>query len=235
MVKRVSRFGVDQKVLMALGLTTEHVVETACGAMMQEVAARSFYALQTRAQHAGFQLSIASSFRSYERQLAIFNAKWRGERPVLDDDNIRLAREDYSDEAWLHRILRFSALPGTSRHHWGTDVDVFDPSLIPPGKSLALTPSEYRNGGRFSELSLWLDELIANNDCEGFYRPYDRDRGGVSEEPWHLSYAPIASKFRAAQAANSLRDLWLRETSLRPHAHAVLIDQLDELMERYVV
>ena len=117
MVRRVSRFGVNQKVLMAFGLTTEHVVETACGAMMQEDAARSFYALQTRAQHAGFQLSIASSFRYYERQLAIFNAKWRGERQVLDDKNLRLLREDYSDEAWLHRILRFSALPGTSRHH----------------------------------------------------------------------------------------------------------------------
>ena len=53
MVKRVSRFGVGQEVLIALGLTTEHVVETACGAMMQEVAARSFFALQEGGPGAG--------------------------------------------------------------------------------------------------------------------------------------------------------------------------------------
>ena len=220
--------------MMVLGLTSEHLIESR-GALMHEQAAEAFSALQARANDAGFQLAVASSYRSYERQLAIFNGKWGGERPVLDDDDRVLVRQDYSAEEWLHLILRFSALPGTSRHHWGTDIDIFDPTRIPSGESLQLIPSEYRIGGVFEDLTHWLDELIAANDCEGFFRPYDRDRGGVSEEPWHLSYKPVASRVRSRLTADALRDLWLRDPGLRPNGYDIILPLLDELMDRYVV
>ncbi len=220
--------------MCALGLINTHITESG-GALMNEQAADAFSALQARASAAGFQLSVASSFRSYERQLAIFNGKWRGERPVLDDFDRALIRQDYSEEQWLHRILRFSALPGTSRHHWGTDIDIFDPTHIPVGESLQLIPSEYRNGGIFEDLTQWLDERIAADDCEGFFRPYDRDRGGVSEEPWHLSYEPVASALRPLVTAGNLRDLWLREPGLRPDGYESILPLLNELMDRYVV
>ena len=80
---------------MVLGLTSEHLTDSR-GALMHEQAAEAFSALQARANDAGFQLSVASSYRSYERQLAIFNGKWGGERPVLDDN----------DRAWSDRIIR---------------------------------------------------------------------------------------------------------------------------------
>jgi LAS superfamily LD-carboxypeptidase LdcB len=220
--------------MCALGLINTHITESG-GALMNEQAADAFSALQARASAAGFQLSVVSSFRSYERQLAIFNGKWRGERPVLDDFDRALIRQDYSEEQWLHRILRFSALPGTSRHHWGTDIDIFDPTRIPVGESLQLIPSEYRNGGIFEDLTQWLDERIAADDCEGFFRPYDRDRGGVSEEPWHLSYEPVASALRPLVTAGNLRDLWLREPGLRPDGYESILPLLNELMDRYVV
>lgn len=220
--------------MCALGLINTHITESG-GALMNAQAADAFSALQTRASAAGFQLSVASSFRSYERQLAIFNDKWRGERPVLDDFDRALIRQDYSEEQWLHRILRFSALPGTSRHHWGTDIDIFDPTRIPVGESLQLIPSEYGNGGIFEDLTQWLDERIAADDCEGFFRPYDRDRGGVSEEPWHLSYEPAASALRPLVTAGNLRDLWLREPGLRPDGYESILPLLNELMDRYVV
>lgn len=220
--------------MCALGLINTHITESG-GVLMNEQAADAFSALQTRASAAGFQLSVASSFRSYERQLAIFNGKWRGERPVLDDFDRALIRQHYSEEQWLHRILRFSALPGTSRHHWGTDIDIFDPTRIPVGESLQLIPSEYRNGGIFEDLTQWLDERIAADDCEGFFRPYDRDRGGVSEEPWHLSYEPVASALRPLVTAGNLRGLWLREPGLRPDAYESILPLLNELMDRYVV
>jgi len=220
--------------MCALGLINTHITESG-GALMNAQAADAFSALQARANAAGFQLSVASSFRSYERQLAIFNGKWRGERPVLDDFDRALIRQDYSEEQWLHRILRFSALPGTSRHHWGTDIDIFDPTRIPVGESLQLIPSEYRNGGIFEDLTQWLDERIAADDCEGFFRPYDRDRGGVSEEPWHLSYEPVASALRPLVTAGNLRDLWLREPGLRPDGYESILPLLNELMDRYVV
>ena len=154
---------------------------------------------------------------------------------MLDDTDRTLVRQDYSAEEWLHLILRFSALPGTSRHHWGTDIDIFDPTRIPSGESLQLVPSEYRVGGIFEDLTQWLDELIAANDCEGFFRPYDRDRGGVAEEPWHLSYEPVASSVRSCLTADALRDLWLHETSLRPDGYNTILPLLDDLMDRYVV
>ena len=222
-------------VLIALGLTSEHLVRTAGGALMDERAAEAFLKLQSRAEKAGFKLSIASGFRSYQRQLTIFNDKWSGERPVLDDNNAVLVREDHTDEDWLHRILRFSALPGTSRHHWGTDIDIYDPSLMPDDYSLQLTASEYRTGGIFEYLSQWLDGVIADDDSEGFYRPYDCDRGGVSVEPWHLSFSPVASKSRAALTPDSLRDLWSHHPDLRPKGYEVLVRELDNLMARYVV
>ena len=28
-----------------------------------------------------------------------------------------------------------------------------------------------------------------------FFRPYDRDRGGVAPERWHLSYGPISQQY----------------------------------------
>jgi LAS superfamily LD-carboxypeptidase LdcB len=220
--------------MCALGLINTHITESG-GALMNEQAADAFSALQARASAAGFQLSVVSSFRSYERQLAIFNGKWRGERPVLDDFDRALIRQDYSEEQWVHRILRFSALPGTSRHHWGTDIDIFDPTRVPVGESLQLIPSEYRNGGIFEDLTQWLDERIAADDCEGFFRPYDRDRGGVSEEPWHLSYEPVASALRPLVTAGNLRDLWLREPGLRPDGYESILPLLNELMDRYVV
>ena len=224
----------NKEQMMVLGLTSEHLTESR-GALMHERAAEAFNTLQVRANDAGFQLSVASSYRSYERQLAIFNGKWCGERPVLDDTDRTLVRQDYSAEEWLHLILRFSALPGTSRHHWGTDIDIFDPTRIPSGESLQLVPSEYRVGGIFEDLTQWLDELIAANDCEGFFRPYDQDRGGVAEEPWHLSYEPVASSVRSCLTADALRDLWLHETSLRPDGYNTILPLLDDLMDRYVV
>lgn len=221
--------------MMALGLTVEHVVQSDSGVLMCKPAAKAFSALQARAHQAGFQLSIASSFRSYERQLAIFNAKWSGERSVIDDNDTVLAPKDYSAEEWLHCILRFSALPGTSRHHWGTDIDVFDPTLIPHGESLQLIPSEYRSGGVFEDLTQWLDFLMVNDDCEGFFRPYDRDRGGVSEEPWHLSFEPEASTFRTFVTSDVLRELWSHEPALRPAGYSTIASALDQLIDRYVV
>ena len=224
----------NKEQMMVLGLASDHLIESR-DALMHEQAAEAFSALQARADDAGFQLAVASSYRSYERQLAIFNDKWSGERPVLDDNDRAVVRQDYSAEAWLHRILRFSALPGTSRHHWGTDIDIFDPTRIPSGESLQLIPSEYRIGGMFADLTQWLDELIAANDCEGFFRPYDQDRGGVSQEPWHLSYEPLASALRPLLTADSLRDLWLQEPDLRPDAYDTILPLLDNLMDRYVV
>jgi hypothetical protein len=74
-------------------------------------------------------------------------------------------------------ILWWSALPGTSRHHWGTDFDVLDAAAMPAGYKLQVIPAEYLEGGPFHRLTTWLD---AHMGAFGFFRPYTTDRGGVA-------------------------------------------------------
>ena len=221
--------------LLALGLSEHGLVAHDERTILDSEVSRQFGLLQRDARAEGFELVAASSYRPYASQLTIFNAKWRGDRPVLDDADRPLSRASYSDEQWLHRILRFSALPGASRHHWGTDLDVFDPTLLPKGQTLALMPSEYGDSGYFSALTQWLDHAIANGQSRGFERPYDADRGGVAIEPWHLSYHPRAEQLRQYQSPEALLGLWSHSPHLRPEGYELLSQCLSEIFARYVL
>lgn len=148
--------------------------------------------LAFEAKRNGFELVVCSGFRSFQRQLEIWNGKVTGRLPVLDLKGQPVKREGLSPEGLINSILRWSALPGASRHHWGTDFDVIDGSKVKEGMKVQLVPEEFEKGGPFFELHQWLDEEMADY---GFFRPYDLERGGVSPERWHLSYAPLADQF----------------------------------------
>ena len=136
-------------------------------------------------------LKIVSSYRNFERQQVIWNGKLNGERKVLDDQDNIVLKEEYSREEFILKVLRFSALPGTSRHHWGTDFDIFDANNISQ-ENLALTHSECIGDGPCAKLHSWLDhELISSP----FFRPYNYDQDGVAIEKWHLSYTLLAQEY----------------------------------------
>ncbi|OOE90957.1 M15 family metallopeptidase [Salinivibrio sharmensis] len=143
-----------------------------------------FAALQQAASQAGFTLMIASGYRSFARQLAIWNGKFSGEKPVLDAESRPLDVSSLSEEARVKAILRWSALPGASRHHWGTDLDVYDKRALGPDQTLALTPPEYDDGPQ-AAFSQWLKVHASK---WGFFLPYAEDKGGVAREPWHISH-----------------------------------------------
>ncbi len=89
-----------------------------------------------------------SSFRDFERQLAIWNGKCRGERDLLDRGRASGWMPAALDQdALVSAILLWSALPGASRHHWGTDMDVIDAAAVPAGAAVQLEPAEYAPGG----------------------------------------------------------------------------------------
>ena len=111
-------------------------------------------ALRNQARKDGFSLEIASAFRSFESQLKIWNAKARGERILLDDQGLALDYKTLSPKEIVYAILRWSALPGASRHHWGSDFDVYDSSNMPKDYKVQLIPSEYEVGGIFSDFNL---------------------------------------------------------------------------------
>jgi LAS superfamily LD-carboxypeptidase LdcB len=154
-------------------------------------AATSFLAMRDAAATAGLDLAAASGFRDFDRQLAIWNGKWRGERPLLDRDGRALDAGALDEGARVDAILRWSALPGGSRHHWGSDLDVMDAAALPEGYRVQLVPEEYAPGGVFGRLAAWLEEHMARF---GFYRPYAGGQYGAGAEPWHLSYWPVASE-----------------------------------------
>jgi LAS superfamily LD-carboxypeptidase LdcB len=162
----------------------------------------AFLAMRAAAAADGLDLVAFSSFRDFDRQLAIWNGKFRGERPMQDRSGKPLDPLTLSSAERVTAILWWSALPGASRHHWGTDIDVLDARAMPPGYRLQVVPQEYLAGGPFHRLTTWLN---AHMHAFGFFRPYATDRGGVTPEPWHLSYAPVASQAQTALSEEKLR------------------------------
>ena len=228
-----------------LGLSTEHLsVWTEPASVCSEPATNAsrtahewfmhsqmipaWQAMLAAAQNDGIAITPVSSFRDYARQQRIFNEKATGTRAVFDDNEQRLTRTEFSDIDWLHKILRFTALPGLSRHHWGTEIDVFNADAIRQGYKPQLIASEFCQDGPCATLEEWLN---ANAKSFGFYRPYQRDLGGVAAEPWHLSYHPLSSVFLTQIPVERLRQHYQQYPLV---LQALITSHLPELMERYV-
>lgn len=218
----------------AVGLDADHLVSLR-GRQFHRDAAEAFERLAGDAREAGFELAPASAHRSLERQVAIWNGKLRGTREVLDDRDQVVDLAPLGARQQIECVLRFSALPGASRHHWGTDVDVFDAAALAPGEAPRLCRAEVGKRGPFAPLHEWLDERIAAGASYGFFRPYDRDRGGVAPERWHLSHAPSARAFAEAFSADLLRAAWDEVQARRPLALRDVVEaELERLLERFV-
>jgi LAS superfamily LD-carboxypeptidase LdcB len=185
-------------------------------------------ALVAAAAKAGIELAAVSAYRSFAQQEAIWNAKWRGERPVLNraGEGVEMAR--LNDAERMAAILAWSALPGASRHHWGTEFDIIDRAALPKGYVVQLVPREYAAGGPFEKLGRWLDEHLEGH---GFHRPYRRDLGGVAPEPWHLSCTAVAGE---ASRRMRLPHLHAAIASSTMEGRAAALAELPALYERYV-
>ncbi len=211
------------------GLDRGHIVELQeppCS--LHHAVVRPFRQLRAAAAEAGIDLLPVSSFRDFNRQLAIWNAKHRGERELRAADGSLLDARALDDDARVEAILHWSALPGASRHHWGTDMDVIDARAMLPGYRPQLVTEEYSPGGVFGRLDAW---LAANAASFGFFRPYTTWRGGVHPEPWHLSYAPVA---KLALAAFSVDVLRAALDGAGIEARAAVNRVLPAIVERYV-
>jgi LAS superfamily LD-carboxypeptidase LdcB len=212
------------------GRATTHLVtlqEPPC--TLHRSVVEPFLALHAAAAAAEIDLVPVSTFRDFPRQLAIWNAKCRGERDLYDRDGTLLDHASLGEDELVSAILHWSALPGASRHHWGTEIDVIDGNALEPGARPQLQPEEYVPGARFGRLALWLDHNLA---AYGFYRPYAVDRGGVQPEPWHLSHAATAA---AALAAFTPRMLLDALDGAELGGAATVMARLPELFDRYVL
>jgi len=162
--------------------------------------------LQTLAREHGHNLAVISAYRGFERQLIIWNDKVAGKRPVLNKSGQVQNLALMTDWEKVQAILTWSALPGASRHHWGTDFDVYDPDCLPPDYRLQLTRDEY-DVGVLQPFNQWLGEWLDAGRGD-FFRPFNRDTGGISPEPWHISYRPLADQFQVALSLDTVIEAW---------------------------
>ncbi|MFM2476513.1 M15 family metallopeptidase [Celerinatantimonas sp. MCCC 1A17872] len=163
------------------------------GQRLHPEAAQAFLTMCATAKRDGISLTAYSSFRSFHTQCVIWNDKWQGKRAILDSASQPLDITKLSDEQKLWAILRWSALPGTSRHHWGSDLDFFCPDLIQQAENFALVPATYLPGGSHFSAYQWVEEHALEF---GFFFPYRDDLGATAPEPWHISYRPLSEQLQ---------------------------------------
>ena len=152
--------------------------------LLHREAAAALTRMIAAAEADGVSLRVRSATRNFDRQAQIWTAKWTGARTL--SNGVNLAKADLSDSAKARMILLYSSMPGTSRHHWGTDVD------------FNAFENDYFASGRGAEEYAW---LIDNGPRFGFFQPYtskDTGRSGYEEERWHWSYGPLSRKLLAA-------------------------------------
>lgn len=189
----------------------------------------ALHSLRAAAAADGLDLLPVSSFRDFERQLGIWNGKWRGQRPVLDAEGSALDVGAMCATERMRAILHWSALPGASRHHWGTDLDLVDGNVVASGYRPQLSREEYLPDGVFGRLGEWLDLHCGRF---GFFRPYDTWRGGVQPEPWHVSFGAVAVPALAALTVEVLREAL---AAAPIEGKDAILAALPELHERYVL
>jgi LAS superfamily LD-carboxypeptidase LdcB len=187
-----------------------------------------FLNLRRAALADGFDLVPQSSFRDFSRQLMIWNQKFSGAKPMVDAAGLPLDTSKLDAAERVEAILLWSALPGASRHHWGTDVDLIDRHAVAPGFRVQLTPQEFGPGGPFAALAAWLADNAARF---GFFRPFRGVLSGVQPEPWHFSFAPIAENARRRLTPGVLHRAIAAAALL---GKDTVLARLDELHARYV-
>lgn len=188
-----------------------------------------FLELSELARKAGFDLRVESAYRSFDRQLSIWNRKATGKLKLLDPDGKPFPKMPETPEARMRAILLWSALPGASRHHFGTELDVVDGNSVPAGYEVELTEEEC--SGIFAPFHAWLSEQIAKKKSCGFERVFVPGTGKVRPERWHISHRPSAKALEKVFDPQALRKIY---ESADIELRDVLLQNFDSLMDDYV-
>ncbi len=152
----------------------------------------AFLRMHEAAMKDGITLAVRSATRNFDYQKGIWEGKWTGARAIENGKDASKAYPNPKERAL--KILEYSSMPGTSRHHWGTDMD------------LNAFTNEYFETGQGLKIYEWLSAHAAEY---GFCQPYS-PKGearpyGYNEEKWHWSYLPVARQLTAL-AQEKLKD-----------------------------
>ena len=140
----------------------------------------AYLEMQKIAKMDGVELKIASATRNFDYQKNIWNNKWNS-YTLVDDQYLSKTIPDGLEI--FKKILEYSAVPGTSRHHFGTDIDINNAN------------PQYFNEESGKKVYDWLTK---NAPLFGFCQTYNLKGSerltGYNEEKWHWSYLPIAKE-----------------------------------------
>lgn len=185
----IQEFSRDQ----LIGKGNPDIVGDTYTSKMHKEAKVAFLKMKKDAGTSGIAIEVVSAYRSFERQKQIFEGKYT-----------RYTNQGLTPEKAIEKIIEYSTIPGTSRHHWGTDIDIIDANAKPRPKSV-LQPDLFHGEGPFCKLKDWLNE---NANKFGFYEVYtdNANRKGFKYEPWHFSYAPVSKPM-----LNAYRDIDVKQ------------------------
>lgn len=150
------------------------------GQYLRQDVFQAFLRMYEAAQKDGVRLQIRSATRNFENQKRIWENKWHGK--TLLEGGVNAMKEIPDPVMRAKKILEYSSMPGTSRHHWGTDIDLnaFENDWFEKGEGL--------------KLYNW---MIQNAAIFGFCQPYtafSNERAqGYFEEKWHWTYMPLST------------------------------------------
>lgn len=133
----------------------------------------AFQKMAFAASSEGINLKIISGTRNFWQQKAIWERKWQNNAPMFGTgiDNAK-------------HILKYSSMPGSSRHHWGTDIDIN-----------SLEPGYFKAGRGLREITWLRKHAKGFGFCE-VYSPRATGRNtGYEPEAWHWSYMPLANQY----------------------------------------
>ncbi|WP_394241777.1 M15 family metallopeptidase [Vibrio astriarenae] len=214
-----------------VGLSTSHLVECLVGSkhfLIHPTAQLDLLRLKSAASDAGFNLCIASGFRDFERQKAIWNSKMLGQRPTLDKHDQPIDMPSLTEQEKVFSVLLWSALPGTSRHHWGCDFDLYDHNAVSPQTPLQLTQNEYLAGPQHS----FFQWLKTHAKQFGFFFPFDGKRSGYQFEPWHVSHYTTWQEIRRELKSHILLEVILEQGLL---GEETIEKQFEHIYTQYVM
>ncbi|WP_281540903.1 M15 family metallopeptidase [Maribacter aestuarii] len=158
----------------------------------------AFLEMKKAAYNDGIDLKIVSSYRNFQRQERIFERKF-----------ITYTDEGMEPLAAIDKIIEYSTIPGTSRHHWGTDIDIVDGYRKVDGD--VLVPEKFGVGGPYEDFKKWMDENSETYDYHLVYTDEPKRRG-FKYEPWHYSYAPLSIPMLEAFRGKNIVQLLQKET-----------------------
>ena len=167
---------------------------------MEAAAYESFIKMKEKASEENINIQLESAYRSFQRQKEIFEGKFN-----------KFSNEGMSPTEAIEKIIEYSTIPGTSRHHWGTDIDIIDGNAIRPNS--VLEAEHFSGSGPYCKMKEWLNH---HAESFGFVEVYtdDSNRKGFKYEPWHFSYAPVSKPMLKEYRLLNLKEIMLEEKIL---------------------